>query len=65
MKAHKNRKLVFALFVWFVKNMLVADKRKLVNKTVKEKCMVLKDPEKGISNEDAAAKYGVPKNLSI
>ena len=60
--AHKNRKPVFVVFVWFVKKMLVANKRKLVNKTLKEKCAALKDLEKGVSNKDVAAKYGVPKN---
>ena len=42
--------------------MLVAGKRKYNHKTLREKCQVLKDLEKGMSNKDVAAKYGVTKN---
>ena len=42
--------------------MLIAQKRKYVHKTLREKCQSLKDLEKGLSNKDVAAKYGVPKN---
>ena len=45
--------------------MLIAQKRKYVHKTLREKCQSLKDLEKGLSNKAAkkvAAKYGVPKN---
>ena len=42
--------------------MLIAQKRKYVHKTLREKCQSLKDLEKGMSNKDVAAKYGVPKN---
>ena len=46
--------------------MFIAQKRKYVHKTLRGKCQSLKDLEKGLSNKDAAAKYGVPKNtLSI
>ena len=36
--------------------------RKYVHKTLREKCQSLKDLEKGLSNKDVAAKYGVPNN---
>ena len=42
--------------------MFIAQKRKYVHKTLREKCQSLKDLEKGLSNKDVAAKYGVPKN---
>ena len=42
--------------------MLVAGKRKYIHKTLREKCQALQDLEKGRSNKDVAAKYGVPKN---
>ena len=42
--------------------MLIAQKRKYVHKTLREKCQSLKGLEKGLSNKDLAAKYGVPKN---
>ena len=42
--------------------MLVNGKRKYNLKTLREKCRALKDLEKGMSNKDIAAKYGVPKN---
>ena len=42
--------------------MLVAGKQKYTHKTLREKCQVLKDLEKGESNKDVAAKYNVPKN---
>ena len=35
-------------------------KRKLINKTLVEKCKPLKDLENGFSNKDIAAQYGVP-----
>ena len=37
-------------------------KRKLTVKTLNEKCRALKDIEKGLSNNDASLKYGVPPN---
>ena len=37
-------------------------KRKYVHKTLREKCQSFKDLEKGLSNKDVTAKYGVPKN---
>ena len=42
--------------------MLIAHRRKYVHKTLRGKCQSLKDLEKGLSNKDVAAKYGVPKN---
>ena len=42
--------------------LLIAQERKYVHKTLREKCQSLKDLEKGLSNKDVAAKYGVPKN---
>ena len=42
-------------------NMLVAGKRKYNYKTLREKCQALKDLEKGMSNKDVTAEYGVPK----
>ena len=45
---------------------MVSIKRKLNNKPIGVKCKALKDLEKGMTNKDVAAKYGVPKNtLSI
>ena len=37
-------------------------KWKLLVKTLNEKCKALKGIEKGLSNKDAAKKYGVPTN---
>ena len=37
-------------------------KRKLINKSLAEKCKALKDLENELSNKDAATKYGVPWN---
>ena len=37
-------------------------KRRLNNKPIGVKCKALKDLEKGMTNKDVAAKYGVPKN---
>ena len=45
-------------------SMLVAGKREYNHKALHEKCQALKNLEKGISNKDLAAKYGVPKNTS-
>ena len=42
--------------------MLVAGKQRYTCKTLREKCQVLKDLQKGESNKDVAAKYNVPKN---
>ena len=42
--------------------MLIAQKRKYAHKTLQEKCQSFKDLEKGLSNKDVAAKYGVPKS---
>ena len=42
---------------------MIAKKRKYVYKTLREKCESLKDLEKGLSNKDVTAKYGVPKNI--
>ena len=43
-------------------NMLVAGKHKYNHKTLHEKFQGHKPLEKGMSKEDVAAKYGVPKN---
>ena len=40
-------------------------KRKLTNKSLAEKFKVFKDLENGMSNEDVAAKYGVPQNTVL
>ena len=46
--------------------MLVAGKRKYNHKQYMKNVKPLKDLEKGMSNRDVAAKYGVPRNtLSI
>ena len=46
--------------------MLGAGEHKYNHKTLRVKWQALKDLEKGMSNKDVAAKYGVPKNtLSI
>ena len=37
-------------------------KRKLNVKNLNEKCKALRDLESGLSNQEVAAKYGVPKN---
>ena len=37
-------------------------KRKLTKKSVIERCKAIKDLEQGMSNEDAANKYSVPRN---
>ena len=37
-------------------------KRKLNTKTLKEKCHILSHIEKGVTNKEAADKFGVPKN---
>ena len=42
--------------------MFIAQKRKYVHKPLREKYQSLKDLEKGLSNKDVAAKYGVPQN---
>ena len=42
--------------------MSIAQKRKYVHKTLREIWQSLKDLEKGLSNKDVAAKYGVSKN---
>ena len=41
---------------------MVPIKRRLNNKSIGIKCNTLKDLEKGMTNKDVAAKYGVPKN---
>ena len=41
---------------------MVPIKRRLNNKPICVKCKTLKDSEKGMTNKDVAAKYGVPKN---
>ena len=41
---------------------MVPIKRRLNNKPIGVKCKALKDLEKGMTNKDVAAKYGVPKN---
>ena len=48
----------------FVVRLLFTFKRKNNNKRLREKCLALKDLEKGVSNKDVAAKYGVPKKTS-
>ena len=37
-------------------------KRKLLVKTLNERCKALKDIEKSLSSKDASKKYGVPPN---
>ena len=37
-------------------------KRKLVVKTLAEKCQVLKELKKRVPNKEVSKKYGVPKN---
>ena len=39
-------------------------KGKLTVKTLVEKCNALRDIEKGLSNKEVAAKYGVPTNTT-
>ena len=39
---------------------MVPIKRRLNNKPIGVKCKALKDLEKGMTNKDVAAKYGVP-----
>ena len=41
---------------------MVPIKRRLNSKPIGVKCKALKDLEKGMTNKDVAAKYGVPKN---
>ena len=41
---------------------MVPIKRRLNNKPIGVKCKAVKDLEKGMTNKDVAAKYGVPKN---
>ena len=41
---------------------MVPIKQRLNNKPICVKCKTLKDLEKGMTNKDVAAKYGVPKN---
>ena len=41
---------------------MVPIKRRLNNKPIGVKCKVSKDLEKGMTNNDVAAKCGVPKN---
>ena len=36
--------------------------QKLTNKSLAEKCKILKDLENRMLNKDVAAKYGVPRN---
>ena len=38
-------------------------KRKLNTKTLKEKCDILSHIDKGMTNKEAADKFGVPKNI--
>ena len=40
----------------------MSDTRKLNTKTLKEKCDILSHIEKGMTNKEAADKFGVPKN---
>ena len=40
-------------------------KRKLTVKMLNEKCRVLKDIEKGVSDKDASLKYGFPPNTIL
>ena len=49
-------------FTAFFRCFNMAAKRKLVVKTLAEKCQALRDLENGISNKNVAQKYGVPKN---
>ena len=42
--------------------MVAGQKRKHVQKTLREKAQALKDIAKGLSNKEVAAKYDAPKN---
>ena len=44
---------------------MVPIKRRLNNKPIGVKCKALKDLEKGMTNKDVAAKYGVPQKHSF
>ena len=37
-------------------------KRKLNNVSLIQKCQIIREIEKGMSNKEAAEKYGIPKN---
>ena len=49
-------------FVLSVVKTKMSVKRKLNTKTLKEKCDILSHIEKGMTNKEAADKFGVPKN---
>ena len=49
-------------FLVLCERKMVPIKQRLNNKPVGVKCKALKDLEKGMTNKDVAAKYGVPKN---
>ena len=49
-------------FLVLCERKMVPVKRRLNNKPISVKCKALKDLEKGMTNNDVAAKYGVPKN---
>ena len=50
------------LFVLSVVKRKMSVKRKLNTKTLKEKCDILSHIEKGMTNKEAADKFGVSKN---
>ena len=56
------RSLLF--FVSYFYKMLVTQRWKLANRTLKEKCAGLEELEKGQLNKDVATEYYVPKNTA-
>ena len=55
------KKNLFFVLLGIVKTKMSV-KRKLNTKTLKEKCDILSHIEKGMTNKEAADKFGVPKN---
>ena len=53
---------VCIFFTAFFRCFNMAVKIKLAVKTLAEKCQVLRDLKKGVSNKNVAEKYGLPKN---
>ena len=51
-------------FVLSVVKTKMSVKRKLNKETLKEKCGILSHIEKGMTNKEAADKFGVPKNTT-
>ena len=52
-------------FLVLCEKKMVPIKRRLNNKPIGVKCQALKDLEKGMTNKDVAAKYGVPQKHSF